>query len=96
MRSRRWPSSSWRWPSPPILRSYLVTWLGERVVADLRRDVYDHVLRLSPGFFEVTRTGEVLSRLTTDTSVIQTVIGTSVTQALRNLLLTWAASRCWW
>ena len=69
------------------LRSYLVTWLGERVVADLRRDVYGHVLRLSPGFFEVTRTGEVLSRLATDTSVIQTVIGSSVTQALRNLLL---------
>ena len=69
------------------LRSYLVTWLGERVVADLRRDVYRHVLRLSPGFFEVTRTGEVLSRLATDTSVIQTVIGSSVTQALRNLLL---------
>ena len=68
-------------------RSYLVTWLGERVVADLRRDVYRHVLELSPGFFEVTRTGEVLSRLTTDTSVIQTVIGASVTQALRNLLL---------
>ena len=70
-----------------FMRSYLVTWLGERVVADLRRAVYDHVLRLSPGFFEVTRTGEVLSRLTTDTTVIQTVIGTSVTQALRNLLL---------
>ena len=69
------------------LRSYLVTWLGERVVADLRRDVYGHVLRLSPGFFEVTRTGEVLSRLATDTSVIQTVIGSSATQALRNLLL---------
>ena len=69
------------------LRSYLVTWLGERVVADLRRDVYHHVLHLSPGFFEITRTGEVLSRLTTDTSVIQTVIGSSVTQALRNVLL---------
>ncbi|MFL5333146.1 MAG: ABC transporter transmembrane domain-containing protein, partial [Geminicoccaceae bacterium] len=70
-----------------FLRSYLVTWLGERVVADIRRDVYAHVLQLSPGFFEVTRTGEVLSRLTTDTSVIQTVIGASVTQALRNTLL---------
>jgi len=70
-----------------FLRSYLVTWLGERVVADIRRDVYAHVLHLSPGFFEVTRTGEVLSRLTTDTSVIQTVIGASVTQALRNALL---------
>jgi ATP-binding cassette subfamily B protein len=68
-------------------RSYLVAWIGERVVADLRRDVYAQVIRLSPGFFEVTRTGEVLSRLTTDTSVIQTVIGSSVTQALRNLLL---------
>ena len=70
-----------------FLRSYLVTWLGERVVADLRRDVYAHVLHHSPGFFEVTRTGEVVSRLTTDTSVIQTVIGASVTQALRNALL---------
>ena len=68
-------------------RAYLITWLGERIVADLRRDVYAHVLRLSPGFFEVTRTGEVISRLTTDTTVIQTVIGSSVTQALRNLLL---------
>jgi ATP-binding cassette subfamily B protein len=70
-----------------FLRSYLVAWLGERVVADLRRDVYAKVIRLSPGFFELTRMGEVLSRLTTDTSVIQTVIGASVTQALRNLLL---------
>ena len=69
------------------VRSYLVTWLGERVVADVRRRVYDHVLRLEPAFFEVTRTGEVLSRLTTDTSVIQAVISASVTQALRNLLL---------
>ena len=68
-------------------RAYLITWLGERIVADLRRDVYAHVLRLSPGFFEVTRTGEVISRLTADTTVIQTVIGSSVTQALRNLLL---------
>ena len=70
-----------------FLRTYLITWLGERVVADLRRDVFAHVLRLSPGFFEVTRTGEVISRLTTDTTVIQTVIGASVTQALRNALL---------
>ncbi len=68
-------------------RSYFVTLLGERVVTDLRRDVYAHVVRLSPGFFEVTRTGEVISRLTTDTSVVQTVISASVTQALRNLLL---------
>ncbi|MCB1884395.1 MAG: ATP-binding cassette domain-containing protein [Geminicoccaceae bacterium] len=70
-----------------FLRSYLVTWLGERVVADLRQGVYAHIVRLPPGFYETTRTGEVLSRLTTDTSVIQTVIGASVTQALRNVLL---------
>ncbi len=68
-------------------RSYFVTLLGERVVTDLRRDVFAHVVRLSPGFFEVTRTGEVISRLTTDTSVVQTVISASVTQALRNVLL---------
>ncbi|MCX7629388.1 MAG: ABC transporter transmembrane domain-containing protein, partial [Geminicoccaceae bacterium] len=68
-------------------RSWLVTRLGERVVADLRRDLFARVVRLSPGFFETTRTGEVLSRLTTDTAVVQTVIGASVTQALRNLLL---------
>jgi ATP-binding cassette subfamily B protein len=68
-------------------RSYLVTWLGERVVADLRRAVYDHVLGLSPGFFEVTRTGEVLSRISADTAVIQAVIGSSLSQALRNVLL---------
>ena len=68
-------------------RSYLVAWLGERVVADIRNRVYDHVIRMPPGFFEVTRTGEVLSRITTDTTVVQTVIGSSVTQALRNILL---------
>jgi ATP-binding cassette subfamily B protein len=68
-------------------RAYLVAWLGERVIADLRKEVYDHVVGLSPGFFEITRTGEVLSRLTADTSVIQTVISASLSQALRNLLL---------
>ncbi len=68
-------------------RSYLVNWLGERVVADLRRDVYAHVLRLSPAFFELRRTGEVVSRITTDTTVIQTVIAMGITQALRNALL---------
>ena len=68
-------------------RFYLVSWLGERVVADLRKRVFDHIIRLSPGFFEVTRTGEVLSRLTTDTTLLQTVVGTSVSIALRNLLL---------
>ncbi|HLT79010.1 MAG TPA: ABC transporter transmembrane domain-containing protein [Ferrovibrio sp.] len=68
-------------------RFYLVTWLGERVVADIRKAVYSHVLRLSPAFFESTRTGEVLSRLTTDTELIQTLVGSSVSVALRNLLL---------
>src|SRR5262249_43264044 len=56
-------------------------------VADLRRAVFDHVISLSPGFFESTRTGEVLSRLTTDTTLLQTVVGSSVSVALRNSLL---------
>ncbi|MFN4309347.1 MAG: ABC transporter transmembrane domain-containing protein [Ferrovibrio sp.] len=68
-------------------RFYCVTWLGERVVADIRRTLYAHVLKLSPAFFETTRTGEVLSRLTTDTELIQALIGSSVSVALRNMLL---------
>jgi ATP-binding cassette subfamily B protein len=68
-------------------RFYLVSWVGERVVADMRRAVFDHIIGLSPGFFEVTRTGEVVSRLTTDTTLIQTVIGSSVSVALRNTIL---------
>jgi ATP-binding cassette subfamily B protein len=68
-------------------RFYMVSWLGERVVADIRRALYDHVIGLSPGFFEVTRTGEVLSRITTDTTLIQTVVGTSASMALRNFLM---------
>ncbi|WP_348771520.1 ABC transporter transmembrane domain-containing protein [Azospirillum sp. SYSU D00513] len=68
-------------------RFYLVSWIGERVVADIRRAVYDHVLTLSPGFFETTKTGEILSRLTTDTTVLQVVVGSSVSVALRNFLL---------
>jgi ATP-binding cassette subfamily B protein len=69
------------------VRFYFVTWLGERVIADVRKAVFDHVLSLTPAFFEVTRTGEVLSRLTADTTLIQTVIGSSVSIALRNLLM---------
>ncbi|MGV2293319.1 ABC transporter transmembrane domain-containing protein [Trinickia sp. YCB016] len=69
------------------LRFYLVSWLGERVTADLRRAVYDHVTRMSPQFFETTQTGEVLSRLTTDTTLIQTVVGTSLSLGMRNFLL---------
>lgn len=68
-------------------RFYLVAWLGERVVADMRKAVYARVLALSPGYFEETKTGEVLSRLTTDTTLLQTVISTSATSALRNTLL---------
>ena len=67
-------------------RFYFVSWVGERVVADMRQAVYAQVLKLSPGFFEVTKTGEILSRLTTDTSLLQTVIGSSLSIALRNAL----------
>jgi ATP-binding cassette, subfamily B, bacterial len=67
-------------------RFYLVTWLGERVVADLRSSVYEHVVRLDPTFFEVTKTGEVLSRLTTDTTLIQSISGAGMSIALRSSL----------
>jgi ATP-binding cassette, subfamily B, bacterial len=68
-------------------RFYLVSWVGERVVADIRKAVFDHIIGLSPGFFEITRTGEVISRLTTDTTLLQVVVGSSVSIALRNMLL---------
>lgn len=69
------------------LRYYLVTRLGERVVADIRRALFDRVMGMSPAFFERILTGEVLSRLTTDTTLILSVIGTSVSVALRNVLI---------
>ena len=69
------------------LRYLLVTKLGERVVADIRKAVFNRVLGMSPAFFERIMTGEVLSRITTDTTLIQSVIGSSVSIALRNLLL---------
>ena len=65
------------------LRYYLVTWLGERVVADIRTAVYDRVVRMDPTFFETTRTGEVLSRLTADTTLVQSVSGVTLSIALR-------------
>ena len=65
-------------------RFYMVSWLGERVTTDLRQAVYQHVIRLSPAFFETTRTGEVLSRLTTDTTLVQSVVGSSLSMGLRN------------
>ncbi len=68
-------------------RFYMVSWLGERVTADIRSAVYAHVVTQSPQFFETTQSGEVLSRLTTDTTLIQTLIGTSISMALRNMLL---------
>jgi ATP-binding cassette, subfamily B, bacterial len=69
------------------LRYYLVTRLGERVVADIRRTLFDRVMGLSPAFFERLMTGEVVSRLSTDTTLILSVIGSSVSIALRNALL---------
>jgi ATP-binding cassette subfamily B protein len=68
------------------VRFYFVTWLGERVIADVRKAVFDNVIGMSPSFFEVTRTGEVLSRLTADTTLIQTVVGSSASIAARNLV----------
>ena len=68
-------------------RYYLVTWIGERVVADVRNKVFSHVLSLSPEFFEQTRSGELLSRLTGDTTLVQTVIGSSASFALRSVVM---------
>ncbi len=68
-------------------RFYMVSWLGERVTADLRNAVYAHVLQQSPEFFETTQTGEVLSRLTTDTTLVQTVVGSSLSVGLRNAVM---------
>ncbi|MEY6433470.1 ABC transporter transmembrane domain-containing protein [Thioalkalicoccus limnaeus] len=68
-------------------RSFLLNWLGERVVADIRRAVFERVLALDVGFFETTRTGEVISRLTADTALLQVVVGSTLAMALRALLL---------
>jgi ATP-binding cassette subfamily B protein len=68
-------------------RFYMVSWLGERVTADLRNAVYSHVLEQSPEFFETTQTGEVLSRLTADTTLVQTVVGSSLSMGLRNTVM---------
>jgi ATP-binding cassette subfamily B protein len=69
------------------LRFYLVTTLGERIVADLRSDVFAHLTRLSPAYFDATRTGEIVSRLTADTTQIKSAVGASMSIALRNLVL---------
>ncbi len=68
-------------------RFYTVSWLGERLTADLRNAVYSHVLRQSPTFFETTQSGEVLSRLTNDTTLVQMVVGSSLSMGLRNLVM---------
>jgi ATP-binding cassette, subfamily B, bacterial len=68
-------------------RYYWVTWIGERVVTDIRRKVFDHLINLHPGFFENNRSLEIQSRLTADTTLLQTVIGSSVSVALRNLIM---------
>ncbi len=68
-------------------RFYMVSWIGERVTADLRRAVYAHVLRLSPQFFETLKTGEILSRLTSDTTVVQSAVGSSISMGLRSAVM---------
>ena len=68
-------------------RFYWVSWLGERVTADIRTAVFSHLMSLHPGYFEENRSGEIQSRITTDTTLLQTVIGSSVSVALRNLLM---------
>ena len=69
-----------------FIRFYLVSWLGERVSADLRKAVFDNLVGLHPGFFELNRSGEIMSRLTTDTTLLQTIIGSSFSMALRSSL----------
>ena len=69
-----------------FVRFYLVSWLGERVSADLRRAVFNNIIHLEPGYFETNRSGEIMSRLTTDTSLLQTIIGSSLSMALRSSL----------
>ena len=68
-------------------RYYLVMTIGERIVADLRRDVFAHLMRLSPAFFDTAHSGEILSRLTADATQIKSAVGASASVALRNLVL---------
>lgn len=69
-----------------FVRFYMVSWIGERAVADIRTAVFDRILSLHTSFFEITKTGEILSRLTTDTTLLQSVIGSSASMALRNTM----------
>ena len=74
-----------------FVRFYLVSWLGERVSADIRKQVFDNIVRLHPGFFETNRSLEIMSRITTDTTLLQTIIGSSFSMALRSSLTTTGA-----
>ena len=69
-----------------FIRFYLVSWLGERVSADIRQAVFDHIIELHPSYFETNRSGEIMSRLTTDTTLLQSIIGSSFSMALRSSL----------
>jgi len=71
-----------------FVRFYLVSWLGERISADIRKAVFKNIVHLHPGFFETNRSGEIMSRLTTDTTLLQTIIGSSFSMALRSSLTT--------
>ena len=75
------------------LRYYLVMTLGERVVADLRGDIFAHLTRLDPGFFDAEKTGEIASRLSADTTQLKATFGSSASIALRNLFMFVARSR---
>ncbi|MDF3820929.1 ABC transporter transmembrane domain-containing protein [Leptospira sp. 96542] len=68
-------------------RHYMVSWIGERVSSDIRKDVFAHIIYMHPSFFESNSPGEIQSRITTDTTLLQTVIGSSASIALRNILL---------
>nr|WP_283776330.1 ABC transporter transmembrane domain-containing protein [Stappia sp. WLB 29] len=74
------------------LRYYMVTSLGERIVADLRADVYSHIIRLSPGYFDSARSGEMVSRLTADATQVKSAVGASASIAMRNLMMFLGAS----
>ncbi len=71
-----------------FIRFYLVSWIGERVTADLRKAVFDHIVELHPDYFETNRSGEIMSRLTTDTTLLQNIIGSTASMALRSTLTT--------
>jgi ATP-binding cassette subfamily B protein len=70
-----------------FVRFYLVTYLGERVIADIKSDIYNHILKLSPGFFEETKTGDIISRMTADTTLLLAIIGSSISVAMRNAVM---------